>query len=142
MNFGYVFFPTICYSIKSHSNGFQGTNKFDYYRRNYNVRRNRLKGLRISICYRWNSVKSGSVGAGFNCTSLAYAKPDIISNKVIRPKSRASALSKKVRQTNNFFFSKNHLKGLFTPSCFFSTIHRHKKRNKKPLKQFCNRPTN
>ena len=36
---------------------------------------------------------------------------DVKKNKVIRPKSRASALSKKVRQTNRqTLFSKRHLK--------------------------------
>ena len=41
-------------------------------------------------------------------------------NKVIRPKSRASALTKKVRQTDwqTIFFSKRHLKWLFTPQSF------------------------
>ena len=39
------------------------------------------------------------------------------------------------RQT--VFFSKRHLKWLFTPPSFFSTIQRHKKRDKKPLKLIC-----
>ena len=40
------------------------------------------------------------------------------------------------KQTNNFF-SKKHLKWLFTSPSIFSTIQRHKKHNKKPLKPFC-----
>ena len=42
------------------------------------------------------------------------------------------------RQTDRqFFFSKRHLKWPFTLQILFSTIQRHKKRFKKPLKQFC-----
>ena len=42
-------------------------------------------------------------------------------NKVIRPKSRASALSKMSgRQSDKHFFSKTLLKRLFTPPSFFS----------------------
>ena len=53
-------------------------------------------------------------------------------NKVIRPKSRASALSKNVRQTDKSSFSKALFKRLFTPPSFFSAIQSHQKRDKKP----------
>ena len=45
-------------------------------------------------------------------------------NKVIRPKSRASALSKNARQTDGqtISFSKTLKKGLFTHPSFFSTF--------------------
>ena len=58
-------------------------------------------------------------------------------NKVIRPKSRASALSKTARQTDRqtIFFSKRHFKQLFTTPSFFSTIQRHEKCDKKTLKR-------
>ena len=67
-------------------------------------------------------------------------------NKVIRPESRASALTKIVRQTDRqIFFSKRLLKWPFVPQRFFSIIQGHEKRFKKPLKQFCDgrtdRPT-
>ena len=42
------------------------------------------------------------------------------------------------RQTDKLFFSKRHLKWLFT---IFSTIKRHKKRDKRSLKQLCYGPT-
>ena len=65
-------------------------------------------------------------------------------NKVIRPKSCASALSKKVfqtdRQTDSFFFQKDFWNG-----CLFlqvsSPLFRDVKTRKKPLKQFCDQPT-
>ena len=54
-------------------------------------------------------------------------------NKVIRPKSRASALAKKSgRQTDKHSFSKKYVKKLFTTSSIFSTIQRHEKCDKKP----------
>ena len=45
------------------------------------------------------------------------------------------------RQTDKHFFSKRHLKWLSTPQSSFSTIQKHEKRFKKPLKQFCDGPT-
>ena len=32
------------------------------------IKENRLKGLKICICYRWIPIKSESLGAGFNCS--------------------------------------------------------------------------
>ena len=68
---------------------------------------------------------------------------DTSNNKVIRPKSRASALSKRVRQTDRktFFFKKTFEIASYTTK-FLSTIQKHKKLFKKPLKQFYDRPTN
>ena len=62
-------------------------------------------------------------------------------NKVIRPKSRTSALSKKVRQTDKHFFSKRHLKWPFVPQSFFFYHSGSCKRFRKPFKQFCDGPT-
>ena len=46
------------------------------------------------------------------------------------------------RQTDKqFFFSKALSERLFTHPSFFSTIQSHQKRNKKPLKQLCDRRT-
>ena len=41
------------------------------------------------------------------------------------------------RQTDKHNFSKRHFELLFTPQNTFSTIQRHKKCFKNPLKQFC-----
>ena len=41
------------------------------------------------------------------------------------------------RQTDKRFFSKRHFKQLLTTSSFLSTVQRHEKRDKKPLKQLC-----
>ena len=67
---------------------------------------------------------------------------DIRLNKVIRPKLRASALSKKVRQTDRqiIFFKKTYEIAIYATKFLF-TIQKHRKRFKKPLKQFCDQPT-
>ena len=62
--------------------------------------------------------------------------------KVIRPKSRAPALPKKVRQTDKqFFFFKKTFEIAIYATKFLSTIQKQKKTFKEPLKQLGYGPT-
>ena len=78
----------------------------------------------------WAKIADGWTGAVLQTRSLDLSRV------------RRHFQKKSGRQTDKQFFLKKHLKWPFTPQSFFSTIQRHEKRFKEPLKQFCDGPTN
>ena len=93
-----------------------------------------LFGKQHQLIYPFNLYKAA-------CTSLTFW----VGGNILKTSSlNLSRVRRQFRQTDRQtnFFSKRHLKKLFTSPSFFPTIQKHKFRNKKRLKPYCDGPTN